>query len=670
MKRITLTCLILMFVGSMFAQAPENSYYFPQWWVGAFSNTSAITCQLYIDGELQDGLNWEFGVYNMDPDAISYMEDHGHNNVVGYALPLTNPLISDHPYYMVYWCSDPGQVLNYKLYNHDTGEETDYITPLQVVTVTNGQIGSLDEFYEFHFYTAKDMVFEGIEDNLWSNPANWTADGSPVGRLPQNFENVTIAADCLLDMDAEAATVTVNEGIVLTVDGEYTLNGETFTDGFGNVVESEPSQLTIKDGAQFFAPAGSTFVGTLEKNILGYGNGSGNYYFVSVPTAEFDIETGFEAAGMLEGDYDLYFFTQNPDMAGEIDPEDDETWWFGEWQNYKFYMNPDMGMEGFTDGYQLNYAYLYANKVATTLAFNCTFYSGNGQYTCLNASSSEWPGYQLVGNPFPCNTTITAGNKIGGYYMMNQEGRSDVIPVEDPVVAPATALLIQTASGNPATARRVTFVPATEEATVRSMGNPRINIEVLSNDVLQDRAYVRMYESENLSKFSLKNEGAKLFIPQNNKQFAAVYAGEAKVMPVSFTTTENGTYTLNINPENMTCSYLHLIDNMTGADVDLLSTSTYTFEANNNDYSSRFKLIFAEEATNEIAESFVYINNGNLIINNDGAARLQLMDATGRILSVEDINGSYSKSLNLSAGVYIVRLLNGVDVKTQKIVVE
>ena len=46
------------------------------------------------------------------------------------------------------------------------------------------------------------------------------------------------------------------------------------------------------------------------------------------------------------------------------------------------------------------------------------------------------------------------------------------------------------------------------------------------------------------------------------------------------------------------------------------------------------------------------------------------MDATGRILSVEDINGSYSKSLNLSAGVYIVRLLNGVDVKTQKIVVE
>ena len=179
-----------------------------------------------------------------------------------------------------------------------------------------------------------------------------------------------------------------------------------------------------------------------------------------------------------------------------------------------------------------------------------------------------------------------------------------------------------------------------------------------------------MYESENLSKFSLKNEGAKLFIPQNNKQFAAVYAGEAKVMPVSFTTTENGTYTLNINPENMTCSYLHLIDNLTGTDVDLLSTSTYTFEANNNDYSSRFKLIFAEEATNEIAESFVYINNGNLIINNDGAARLQLMDATGRILSVEDINGSYSKSLNLSAGVYIVRLLNGVDVKTQKIVVE
>jgi hypothetical protein len=58
------------------------------------------------------------------------------------------------------------------------------------------------------------------------------------------------------------------------------------------------------------------------------------------------------------------------------------------------------------------------------------------------------------------------------------------------------------------------------------------------------------------------------------------------------------------------------------------------------------------------------------MINNSGNATLQVIDITGRILSSENIQNCYSKSLNMSAGVYVVRLSNGNDVKTQKIVVE
>ena len=43
---------------------------------------------------------------------------------------------------------------------------------------------------------------------------------------------------------------------------------------------------------------------------------------------------------------------------------------------------------------------------------------------------------------------------------------------------------------------------------------------------------------------------------------------------------------------------------------------------------------------------------------------------TGRVLSSEQINGSYNKSLNLSAGVYVLRLSNGNVVKTQKVVID
>lgn len=119
----------------------------------------------------------------------------------------------------------------------------------------------------------------------------------------------------------------------------------------------------------------------------------------------------------------------------------------------------------------------------------------------------------------------------------------------------------------------------------------------------------------------------------------------------------------------MPICYLHLVDNATGVDIDLLRTPKYSFNANDCPYATRFKLVFAEEATNDIADNFAFVSNGQLMVNNSGVATLQVMDVAGRILSTETIRDSYGKSLGLSAGVYVVRLSNGHDVKVQKIVV-
>ena len=508
------------------------------------------------------------------------------------------------------------------------------------------------------------MVFEGLEDDQWTNSNNWTFDGAPAGRVPQSSDNVTIAGNCVAEY-GEAASVTINPGFTLTVQD---------ADSFDEAIP-----FTVRDGAQFFAPAGSLYGGTIEKKIQGYGNNPnrGNYYFISVPLKDFNLANGFEAFGMLNGDYDLYFFTQAPDKAGEIDQEIeyDDSWWAGEWQNYKWYTNTASGFNGaeyFIDGFQLNYAYLYANKQTTTLSFNGTFKSGSVTYRGLRDGGSDWPGYQLVGNPLPCNASITYGTRVCGFYMINEStGRRNVIPVDEPIIAPATALFVVCASGNPASQRDFTFQPSTEEANVRS-AKSLITIEVLSdNGALEDRAYVRGYECDDLSKFSLSNEGTKIFIPQDGKKYAAVQAGEAKTMPLCFTSTEGGIHTLTVKAENMDCSYLHLIDNVTGADIDLLRTPKYSFDAKDSHYAARFKLVFAEEATNEITDNFAFISNGELIINNSGNATLQVMDMTGRqILTKELSNGDCQLSTaNLPAGVYVVRLSNGNDVKTQKIVV-
>jgi len=250
------------------------------------------------------------------------------------------------------------------------------------------------------------------------------------------------------------------------------------------------------------------------------------------------------------------------------------------------------------------------------------------------------------------------------FYVMNN---GSLIPDNNPTLAPATSLFVvcTATSGRPNT--RAFNLQAGES---RSAGTPCINIEVLSKDgALEDRAYVNIEESH-LVKYSLSENGTKIFIPQNGKRYAAAYAGEAKVMPLCFTSTEGGIHTITVKAENMSCSYLHLIDNVTGADIDLLRTPKYSFDANDSHYATRFKLVFDEQATNEIVDSFAFISNGELMITNNGEATLQVMDITGRILSTEHIQNCYSKSLNLSAGVYVVRLSNGNDVKAQKIVVE
>ena len=525
--------------------------------------------------------------------------------------------------------------------------------------------------------TENAFVFTGSADNQWSNAANWTigtAKGEIANRIPTANDQVIIDGDCVVATSGEAASITINKGSSLTVQ-QNSFAAET--------------PFTIKDGGQLFAPAGSENRGTIEKNIRGYGDSRlGNYYFLSMPITDFDLASGFEAAGMFPNgdpnstDYDLYFFAQNNDVAGEMDQNGDgviDIWddydglWRGEWQNYKWYINPesDWDVTQFTDEVPNNYAYLNANKENTTLSFNGTFYSGDQTRQCYYVGSADWPGLQLVGNPLPCNASLTFGTRINGFYMINEQNyRRNVVPVEgyEAIVAPATALLAEATSGGD-DQKYVTFVPSTENANVRS-AKGFVTIEVLSSDgILEDRAYVRDYESEGLSKFSLSNEGAKIYIPQDGKKYAAVSGTGATTLPLCFTTNEGGIHTLTFKVENMDCDYLHLVDNATGADIDLLRTPKYSFNANDCPYATRFKLVFAEEATNDIADNFAFVSNGQLMVNNSGEAILQVMDVAGRVLSTETIRDSYGKSLGLSAGVYVVRLSNGHDVKVQKIVV-
>jgi hypothetical protein len=191
------------------------------------------------------------------------------------------------------------------------------------------------------------------------------------------------------------------------------------------------------------------------------------------------------------------------------------------------------------------------------------------------------------------------------------------------------------------------------------------------NNSLLDKAIVSFNEDNQLGKFYFGTQNANIYIPQNGKDYAIVSSEAQGEMPVNFEAQENGTYTITVNTEDVEMGYLHLIDNIAGKDVDLLANPIYTFNAKTNDYESRFRLVFSANMANDnLSDNFAFFSNGKLIFANEGEATLQVIDVTGRVVATENINGTCSKTANVKAGVYVLRLTNGNDVKTQKIVIK
>ena len=213
------------------------------------------------------------------------------------------------------------------------------------------------------------------------------------------------------------------------------------------------------------------------------------------------------------------------------------------------------------------------------------------------------------------------------------------------------------------------FTAQTRGSEQAAIAHTNIVVSNYIGNVL-DNAIIRFDNGETLGKFQLKESSTKVYFSQEGKDYAIINAGNVGELPVNFKAAKNGSYTLSVNNEDVEFNYLHLVDNMTGAEVNLLDCPSYSFEAKTTDYASRFKLVFATGSSVD-GDSFAFVNGmGNLSIYGiEGTATLQVMDLTGRILSSETFSGSYEKNLNVAPGVYMLRLIQGNDVKVQKMVI-
>ena len=392
--------------------------------------------------------------------------------------------------------------------------------------------------------------------------------------------------------------------------------------------------------------------------VPGYGTSeNGGWRFIASP-----VEGSIEAenvGNIFFPNHDLYYFDQSEEL---------------EWRNYKANAFAIENGKG----------YLYAAETDITLFFSGPYNEAETQDVPLVYDGcASFAGWNLVGNPFP-----VAAYANRSYYTMNAEGTA----IEPNAVSSETAIPVCTgvmvkADGE---GESVTFSRASQQSAP-SQGSIQIAVAQANTrgNAVEDKAIVSFNDGDQLGKFVFNEDNAKLYIPQGGKDYAIAVLGRDGVhtvsteIPVNFKAAKNGTYTLNVNVENMDVDYLHLIDNMTGADIDLLSPSLraqrsnlwdqgdYTFTATPADYASRFRLVFSANDEADGDAPFAYIDaSGNIIITGDaGTASLQIVDMMGRVICCTDGVHTVSTS-GIPAGVYVLRLINGENVRTQKIVVE
>jgi len=391
--------------------------------------------------------------------------------------------------------------------------------------------------------------------------------------------------------------------------------------------------------------------------VKGYGSGNGKWMFIASPVAD---GIAPNAVGNLmtdpAGNYDLFGFNQSGTN--------------GVWENFKATdadHHPDFTTLVNGRGY------LYGNKNKVVLHF-LGDYNEEAEKTITlvyDENAPRFKGYNLVGNPFPVKAYASKA-----YYKMNAAG-TGIEPVSNyweaaNSIAPCTGVIVKADfDQEPFTFRKT----APQAPANGDRGNLQIALAQVNtrDNALLDKAIVSFNEGSELGKFYFSEQDANIYIPQGTEEYAIVSVGKDGVhtisaLPVNFKAKKDGEYTLTITPEGVEMEYLHLIDNMTGADVDLLQTESYTFNASTTDYASRFKLVFnAQQNDDEHDDSFAYVSNGQIIV--DGEGTIQVVDMTGRVLVCRDA-ASHVSTTGMASGVYVLRLIDGDKVRTQKIIIK
>ena len=427
-----------------------------------------------------------------------------------------------------------------------------------------------------------DYDLEEVSDKWW-NPNNWVPYGMPGSLNGSPIEDVILRHDAVISINLITGRNIIADANSITFEGDPkpTLTLEDGNQLRLNTIIDQPDVITVK------------------KIIIGYGDAKDLYYLISSPVhwaGQYNPANGIVTT---ESDYDLYAF--DPAASDGL-----------EWRNYK--VDPD--------NFRLDWGlgYLYANDDDKVISVTGPVYANNQPSTLFNYNYVENAGYTfngwaLKGNPWTCEAYLSTNSQTMAYYRMNVEGGFEAVTS---VIKPMEGFFLQnTVYGEsvvlsrtaPSKGVRCLNLVLSQEAALRD--------DVSTSSTTLDNAIIRFDEGNTLEKLMFREGSSKIYMTVEGKDYAVVNASQKGELPINFKAESNGSYTLSFTSEDVEFSYLHLIDNLTGEDVDLIANAStgsaaYTFDAHATDDVNRFMLVFATDGSSQndfVASAAAFGNN-------------------------------------------------------------
>ena len=455
-----------------------------------------------------------------------------------------------------------------------------------------------------------------VQDGLWNEAENWSKKQVPTANDFLIFINANATIESgeveVNSMTINNGSLTLNEGVSLTVNKD--------------LINANAEGLIIKDGAQLFQSSddvAATFVMDIS-----------SWQLIASPVMNANVDDFIKTSSKLY----------------KYDGADTE------WIDYE--------ENQFESTFQQGVAYMAYNENETKAEFKGMLSNEKTHEFILSYENEN--DLHLIGNPFPFNmnwSNLQKENIAMGYAIVNAEGGYEY--ATSGVIKAGDGFFVKSISNN----KSVTYNK--EQQSDNNIARS-INL-IASGNSGNDNLIICMSDEghEGFPKLNNLNESiANVYVANNDRHYGIYNCSEdVKEINIEFKANEEGSYTLHIDKEGE-FDMITLIDKTNDEETDMLAND-YTFNATAQDASDRFVIRFRKDdglTENNKYYNFVYQSGSELVINAEGT--IQIIDMMGRVIYNNDVTSNNRIDISkFNKTAYIVRLINGNGVNTQKIVV-